>query len=148
MRRREFVTLAGGAVAAWPLTAFGKDQRIAIAVPAFPVNEITETGRGPLWRGLLNQLRRLGYVEGQNVVIERYSGEGRASQYAALARDVVSRNPDLIIATNNNFILDLKAATTAIPILGVFGVPVEFGDCSEPRTARRQYHRGLRRCRA
>ena len=53
MRRREFVTLAGGAVAAWPLTAFGKDQRIAIAVPAFPVNEITETGRGPLWRGLL-----------------------------------------------------------------------------------------------
>jgi putative tryptophan/tyrosine transport system substrate-binding protein len=127
MRRREFVTLAGGAVAAWPLTAFGKDQRIAIAVPAFPVNEITETGRGPLWRGLLNQLRRLGYVEGQNVVIERYSGEGRASQYAALARDVVSRNPDLIIATNNNFILDLKAATTAIPILGVFGVPVESG---------------------
>jgi putative tryptophan/tyrosine transport system substrate-binding protein len=127
MRRREFLTLAGGALAAWPLTAFGKAQRIAVASAAFPVNEMTETGRGPLWRGLFNQLRRLGYVDGQNVVIERYSGEGRPSQYAVLARDVVGRNPDLIIAVTNDLVLDFKAATTAIPIVGVFAVPVEAG---------------------
>ena len=127
MSRREFITLAGGAVASWPLTAFGKAQRIAVASAAFPANEMTETGRGPLWRGLFNQLRRLGYVEGQNVVINRYSGEGRASQYPALARDVVSHNADLIIAVTNDLVLDFKAATTAIPIVGVFAVPVEAG---------------------
>jgi hypothetical protein len=54
MRRREFITLAGGAVVAWPLTAFGKAQRIAIVVPSFPVEKITETGGDPGWKALFN----------------------------------------------------------------------------------------------
>ena len=127
MRRREFIALIGGAVAAWPLTAFGKAQRIAIVLPSVPVTIMTETSGDPLFRALFNELRRLGYVEGQNLVIERYSGEGRASHYADLARDVVSRNPDVIIAIANNLVLDFKAATTTIPIVGVFAVPVEAG---------------------
>ena len=126
----------------------GKARRIAIVVPAVPVSKMTETSGDPLFQGLFNELRHLEYVEGQNLLIERYSGEGRASQYAALARDVVSRNPDLIIALTNNLVLDFKAATTAIPIVGVFAGPVEDWDCSEPGTAGRQYHRGLCRCRA
>ena len=101
MRRREFITLAGGAVAAWPLIALGKTQRIAIVVPAVPVTVMTETADDPLFPALLKELRRLGYVEGQNLLIERYSGRGRASHYADLARDVVSRNPDVIIALTN-----------------------------------------------
>jgi putative tryptophan/tyrosine transport system substrate-binding protein len=44
-----------------------------------------------------------------------------------LARDVVSRNPDVIIALTNNLVLDFKAATTTIPTVGVFGIPVETG---------------------
>jgi putative tryptophan/tyrosine transport system substrate-binding protein len=60
-------------------------------------------------------------------LIERYSGEGRASHYSDLAREVVSRNPDLIIAITNNLVLDFKAATTTIPIVGVFSSPVEGG---------------------
>jgi putative ABC transport system substrate-binding protein len=127
MRRREFIALVGGTVAAWPLTAFGKAQRIAIGSASYPVNDMTETSRGPLWRGLFNQLRRLGYVEGQNVVIERYSGEGRASHYADMARDVVSRNPDVIISVTNNLTLDFKVATTTIPVVGVFALSVEAG---------------------
>ena len=43
MRRREFITLVGSAVAAWPLTAFGKTQRIAIVAPSLPVGKMTET---------------------------------------------------------------------------------------------------------
>jgi putative tryptophan/tyrosine transport system substrate-binding protein len=97
MRRREFITLVGGAAAAWPLTAFGKVRRIAIVLAAVPVSQMTETSGDPFFQRLFNELRHVGYVEGQNLLVERYSGEGRASNYADLARDVVSRNPDLII---------------------------------------------------
>jgi putative ABC transport system substrate-binding protein len=60
-------------------------------------------------------------------LIERYSGEGRAAQYPDLARDIVRRNPDLIIAFTTELTLDFKAATTTIPIVGIFGTPVESG---------------------
>jgi putative tryptophan/tyrosine transport system substrate-binding protein len=127
MRRREFITLVGSAVAAWPFTAFGKTQRIAIVHPSRPVEKMNEARGDPFFQALFNELRRLGYVEGQSLLIERYSGEGRASYYADLARDVVSRIPDVIISNTNNLTLDFKAATTTIPIVGVFAVPVEAG---------------------
>jgi putative tryptophan/tyrosine transport system substrate-binding protein len=128
MRRREFITLIGGAVAAWPLTAFGKAQRIAIVLSSFPVSKMTETSGDPLFKAFFNELRRLGYVEGQSLLVERYSGEGQASHYADLARDVVSRSPDVIISIGTNELtLDFKAATTTIPIVGAMGMPVEAG---------------------
>jgi putative ABC transport system substrate-binding protein len=127
MRRREFITLAGGAVAAWPLAAFGKAQRIAIVLPSGPVSIMTDTSGDPFFQALLNELRRLGYVEAQNLLIERYSGEGRAADYPDLARQIVSQNPDLVIAVSNNLVFDFKATTTTIPIVGVFGIPVEAG---------------------
>jgi putative tryptophan/tyrosine transport system substrate-binding protein len=65
---------------------------------------------------------------GQNLLVERYSAGGRPSRYADLVRNVVSRNPDVIITLgDNNLVLDFKAATTTIPIVGAFGVPVETG---------------------
>jgi putative ABC transport system substrate-binding protein len=128
MRRRDFITLAGGAAAAWPLTAFGKAQRIALVYPSVPVSEMTERTGNPGLQTFFKELRRLGYVEGQNLLIERYSGEGRAGHYPDLAREVVSRNPDMIVAIGTNELdLDFKAATTTIPIVGIFGAPVEFG---------------------
>ena len=125
MRRTEFLTLVGGAAAVWPLTAFGKGQRIAIVISSGSVEKITEASGGPFFEALCNELRRWGYVEGDNLAIERYTGEGRASHYADLARDVVNRNPDVIITFANNLALDFKAATTTIPIVGVFANPVE-----------------------
>jgi putative ABC transport system substrate-binding protein len=105
-----------------------KARRIAIVAPSHPVGKMTETSGDPLFRAVFNELRRLGYIEGQSLLIERYSGEGRASHYADLARDVVSRNPDVIISIGTNeFTLDFKAATTTIPIVGIFAVPVEAG---------------------
>jgi putative ABC transport system substrate-binding protein len=75
---------------------------------------------------IIEELIRLGYVEGRNLVIERYSGEGHAAHYPDLARQIVSRNPDLII-TIYPFVLDVKAATSTIPIVGVFADPIELG---------------------
>jgi putative ABC transport system substrate-binding protein len=80
----------------------------------------------------LKELRRLGYVEGQNLLIERYSGEGRAAEgkaayYPGLAREVIARKPDLILAVENHVVLDFKAETTTIPIVAGVADPVAFG---------------------
>ena len=74
MKRREFVTLLSGA-AAWPLAVRAQQtatqRRIAIFHPAIPTTLLTETGGGTAWRAFFGELRRLGYVEGENLIIER-----------------------------------------------------------------------------
>ena len=106
----------------------GKVYRIALVDPAIPTAEFADTTSDfPAARAFYNELRHLGYIEGQNLLIERYSGEGRAAHYPDLARDVVRHNPDLIIAYANELVLDFKTATTTIPIVGVFAFPVETG---------------------
>jgi putative ABC transport system substrate-binding protein len=66
MRRREFVTLVGGAAAAWPFAAFGKTQRIAMIAATFPASRMNEaSGDGYPFKALFNELSRLGYVEGE-----------------------------------------------------------------------------------
>ena len=130
MRRRNLIfgLLAVATIGSARAEQSAKARRIAIAAPSQPVGKMTETSGDPLFRAVFNELRRLGYIEGQSLLIERYSGEGRASHYADLARDVVSRNPDVIISIGtNDFTLDFKAATTTIPIVGMFAVPVEAG---------------------
>jgi putative tryptophan/tyrosine transport system substrate-binding protein len=80
MRRREFIRLLGSAAVAWPLAAHAQrpatQNRIAIFHPAIPTTHLTETGGGSAWRAFFAELRRLGYVEGENLIIERYSAEG------------------------------------------------------------------------
>ena len=104
-----------------------KVHRIAVADPSHPVDGFNDASNEPFAKAFFGELRRLGYVEGENLLIERYHGEGRATHYPDLARDVVRRDPDLIFAINTPLVLDLKAATTTIPIVGVFALPVEAG---------------------
>ena len=89
LHRRDFITLLGG-VAAWPIAARAqqptRQRRIAIFHPAIPTTHLTETGGGSAWRAFFGELRRLGYVEGDNLIIERYSAEGHHERYADLAR--------------------------------------------------------------
>jgi putative ABC transport system substrate-binding protein len=130
MSRREFITLVGSTVAAWPFTARAQKspemRRLAIVHPSNPVTDLTESGN-PRYVAFFKELRRLGYVEGQNIAVERYSGEGRAEHYAELASKVVGRNPDLIVTTTSRLVLNFKAATTTIPIVGLMADPVHFG---------------------
>jgi putative tryptophan/tyrosine transport system substrate-binding protein len=106
----------------------GKVYRIAFAHPTTPVADINQASKGSLQiPAIFEELTRLGYVEGRNVLIERYSGEGRAAHFPEVARAAVSRNPDLIIAISNNLVLDFKAATSTIPIVGVVAAPIENG---------------------
>jgi putative tryptophan/tyrosine transport system substrate-binding protein len=129
MRRRDFITALGTA-AAWPLAVRAqqpaKIKRIAMIHPAEKVGNMTINGRRP-FRTFFEEFSRLGYVEGQNIAVERYSGEGRPERYAELARDVVNTHPDLIFAVGARLSLDFKMATTTIPIVTVIIDPIAMG---------------------
>ena len=129
MRRRDFLT-ALGAAATWPLAAGAqqpaKKKRIALVTSSAKVSEISVSGR-PYYRAFFEELSRLGYVEGQNLGVERYSGEGRPERYAELARDVVNRHPDLILTSGAHLSLDFKMATTTIPIVTIIIDPIAQG---------------------
>jgi putative tryptophan/tyrosine transport system substrate-binding protein len=131
MTRRKFITLLGGAAAAWPLAARGqqpqKQRRIAFVHSGIPADQLTEAA-GPFWvRRFYETLRGLGDVEGGNLVIERYSAGGRSDRFASLAAEVVSRNPDVIVSNHNNLVQALAAATATIPIVGITGDPIAGG---------------------
>jgi putative ABC transport system substrate-binding protein len=130
--RRDVIALIGSAAAvAWPLAAqaqqTGKVYRIAIVHPSFPVVDLTETVPIPVFRGCFEELRRLGIVEGENLVAERFSAEGRTERHPDLVREVVRRNPEVILVVGSSLVLALKAATRTIPIVLIGGDPVADG---------------------
>jgi putative tryptophan/tyrosine transport system substrate-binding protein len=130
MQRREFITLFGGTAATWPLAARAqqpaKMKRIAIVSPATKIGDMGVNGIR-FYRMFFEELGRLGYDEGRNLVVERYSGEGRTEHYADLARDVVNTHPDLIFCISYRLALNFKAATTTIPIAAITADPIALG---------------------
>jgi putative ABC transport system substrate-binding protein len=130
MQRREFITVLGGAAAAWPVIARAqqptKIKRIAMVDPSIKVDDMT-VGGAWWYRAFFEEVTRLGYVEGRNLVVERYSGEGRTEHYAELTRNVVSTHPDLIFAVGPKLTLLFKMATRTIPIVTVSVDPIATG---------------------
>jgi len=129
MKRRDFTTsllLAGLARPAWAQQA-ARQRRIAIISAAIPASQITEEGVNPAWRAFYVELRRFGFVEGDNLVIDRFSAEGHPDHLADLAGEVVKRNPELIVSENNLIARAFGAATTAVPIVSWMGDPIRAG---------------------
>jgi putative tryptophan/tyrosine transport system substrate-binding protein len=95
MQRREFITLFGGAAAAWPVSARAqqpaKMKRIALVDPSLKVGDMT-VGGARAYRAFFKEMSHLGYVEGRNLVVERYSGEGRIERYPPRYRQHASRS--------------------------------------------------------
>jgi len=102
-----------------------KTKRIALVAPVTKVGEMTEKNQN--YRFFFEELNRLGFIEGQNLVVQRYSAEGRRERYAELAREVVNTHPDLIVAFSGVLSLALKAATKEIPIVASTADPVAQG---------------------
>jgi putative ABC transport system substrate-binding protein len=102
-------------------------RRIAIFHPAIPTTLLTETGGGTAWRAFFQELRRLGYVEGQNLIIERYSAEGHHERYGDIARQIVISNPDVIVTGPNPVVIAFKAVTSAIPVVAFMVDPLKAG---------------------
>jgi putative ABC transport system substrate-binding protein len=129
MRRREVIAgLALPFIVSASQAQQARVYRIAVLHPSARAGDVRETGGdAPFVAGFFEELRRLGYVEGQNLAVVLHSGEGRIERDAQLARDAVAANPDLIFAVSTRMLLALKAATSTVPIVGIGGDPVAQG---------------------
>lgn len=117
MRRREFITLLGGAATACSAAArsqqSAKVPRIGfLATAPFDTPEFREA-RDPFLQGM----RELGYVEGQNFIVEYRSAEGKQERFVSLANDLVRINVDLIVALATPHARGAQQATRTIPIV-------------------------------
>jgi putative ABC transport system substrate-binding protein len=114
MRRREFITLVGGAAAASPLAVRAQQ-------PAMPVIGFLGTGTPSSWSrwtpAFVNRLRELGWIEGRTVRIEYRWAEGRDDRYADIAAELVRLKVDVIVTHGTSAVLAAKQATSVIPIV-------------------------------
>jgi ABC-type uncharacterized transport system substrate-binding protein len=123
MRRREFITLLGGAAAAWPLAARAQQMKVYRIGALFVGNADVE----PLRTELSEALRKSGYIEGQNLLFEFRSAEEELDRLPKLAAELVALKVDLIVATYTPCALAAQRETHEIPTVIVSGNPIETG---------------------
>src|SRR5205807_6360142 len=114
VKRRSFITLLGGAAVAWPLAARAQQARkirkIGVLSPSVPIFTSANSA-------LANGLRELGWIEGQNIAIERRYAENRLERLPGLAAELVRLNVEVIVAVGTLGPLAAKRATSTIPIV-------------------------------
>jgi putative tryptophan/tyrosine transport system substrate-binding protein len=116
VRRREFITLFGGAAAAWPLAARGQQSGRIVRIG----NLSTANPRSaPFYQSFERRLRDLGHIEGQNIVFEYRNAEGEVHRLPDLAAELVRLDTSIIVTSTADATSAVKRATSTIPILMV-----------------------------
>src|SRR5262249_36140073 len=115
MKRREFISLLGGAVAAWPLAARAQQP------PKLPtigfLGESTPVAQSERTAAFVQRLRELGWTEGRTVAIEYRWAEGRSERFAEIATELVRLKVDVIVTSSTPAVIAAKQATSVIPIV-------------------------------
>jgi putative tryptophan/tyrosine transport system substrate-binding protein len=126
MRRREFIMLVGGAAAMQRAARAERAARV-YRVGWFFSSVLLSKMAGPdpidpVGRALVHCLRDLGYVEGQNLVLERQSAEGKFERIDEIAKVLVERNPEVIVTGGGDFLAQaLQRASKSVPIISPYG---------------------------
>ena len=115
MRRREFITLLGGAVAAWPLVA--RAQQAGRVPKVGLLSSGTQAGQGQRVAAFLQRMRELGWIEGRTVVLEVRWAEGRPERFTEIAAEFVRLKVDVIITYGTAAVIAAKQVTSIIPII-------------------------------
>ena len=124
MRRREFVTLLGGA-AAWPLSA--RAQQPPMPVIGF-LGSLSQTAQSTWTAAFVERMREHGWIEGRTVAIKYRWAEGRSERFAEIATEFIRLKVDVILTAGVDAVLATKKATSVIPIVfGTAGDPVATG---------------------
>ena len=133
MNRRRIINLIGGAAAvgAWPFPLSAQQsqklRRLAFVHSGIPAARLSETG-GTFWvRRFYEELRALGFSEGSNLVVERFSADGSSARFTALAAEVVARAPEIIVVNHNALTKAFLTATATIPIVAITTDPILSG---------------------
>src|SRR5215471_8878095 len=122
MRRRDFIKVVSAGILAWPLAARGEQS-----AKTWRLGFIAHRHES-FYDGLFEGLRELGYVEGQNLIIERRYAEGHAERFQDFAAEMVRLKADIVIVVTTPAALAVKNATTTIPIVRPNAIdPVESG---------------------
>ena len=132
MRRREFVagTAATAAMGlARPISAQTNARpgakRIAIFHPTDPPEEMTSNANR-VYKAYFDELKKHGYIEGQNLIVERYSALGHPDRIGDLAREIVANHPDVVLPLSGVFLKEFMALHSFIPMVGPTADPVAF----------------------
>jgi putative ABC transport system substrate-binding protein len=115
MKRREFITLIGGAAAAWPLAARAQ-QSGKLRTIGF-MGQSTRSAASEWVAAFVQRLRELGWIEGRNIAIEYRWAEGREERFAGIAAEFVRLKVDVIVTSGTPQVLAAKQATSVIPIV-------------------------------
>jgi putative ABC transport system substrate-binding protein len=126
MKRRAFITLLGGAVV-YPFAVRAQQRtkvyRVGYLFSTVPLRDMGGSDPvDPVSKALVQGLRDLGYIEGQNLVLERRSAEGKFERIGELAAQLVNLNPDVIITGGGDFMAQaLRRLTKTVPIIAPYG---------------------------
>ncbi|MGE5271045.1 MAG: ABC transporter substrate-binding protein [Thiohalocapsa sp.] len=126
MRRRDLLAFFCASAAAWPARAQAPTTHYRIAMLQ-PDGRPGGWRKWPLGQAFSSELHRLGDIEGENLLIEEFSGEGQVGRYADVARRVAAANPDVIVAFGDDIVPAVLAATRTIPVVAVMGYAVKLG---------------------